>query len=116
VSADTELWTRETGDIAPLLPRADEWDDVGDSFEFEGDGWLLTVFPPEGDPEEVPPDVAELVEGLRFRVELSVEPSDAPPEAWTLLEDVMASIGRGLGGAGLDPLTGHARSWADSPD
>jgi len=113
VSADTELWVRDMGDVAPLLPRAEEWHAVGGGFEFDGGEWLLTVMPPEAaDSDEVPPELVALVDGLRFRVELGVEPSGAPPVAWALMEDVMAAIGRGLGGAGLHPMTGHATSWA----
>ena len=32
MTVDFELWTRETGDLAPLLPRAGEWD-ASDFFE-----------------------------------------------------------------------------------
>jgi hypothetical protein len=113
LSVDVELWTRDDGDISTLLPRAEEWDSFDGELQFDGEGWLLSVFAPEPvATSEVPAEVAGLVDGLAFRVELGVEPNDAPPEAWTLLQQVMTSIGGGLGGAGLDPESGKPTSWA----
>jgi hypothetical protein len=114
VSAETELWICEDGELAGLLPRAGEWDSfVEGVFEFDGGGWLLTVSAPEEVAvADVPPELGALVGGLRFRVELSVEPSSAPPEAWALAREVMERLGGALRGAGLDPESGHAVSWA----
>jgi hypothetical protein len=114
LSVDVELWTRETGELAPLLPRAQDWESFDGEFQFDGDGWLVSVFVPEpADAGEVPAELAALVEGLAYRVELAVEPSGAPAEAWAFLQQVMTSIGRGLRGAGLDPETGTPTSWAE---
>jgi hypothetical protein len=113
VSVETELWTCEDGNLAELLPRAGEWDSFGEGiFEFDGGGWLLTVSAPEpaGD-GEVPSELEGLVGDLRFRVELSVEPGDAPREAWALVREVMERVGGALPGAGHDPESGHALSW-----
>jgi hypothetical protein len=94
LGVDLELWTRDEGDISTLLPRAEEWGSFDGELQFDGEGWLLSVFAPEPvETSEVPAELAGLVDGLAFRVELGVEPSDAPPEAWTLLQQVMASIG-----------------------
>jgi hypothetical protein len=112
VSVEVELWTREDGDLAALLPRAGEWEAEDDFFEFEGDGWLVAVSAPEPiQPGDVPPELGGLVEGLRYRVDFSVEPSAPGPQAWAFVGEAMASVGRGLGGVGLDPETGHPRSW-----
>jgi hypothetical protein len=112
VSVELELWTREEGDLGELLPRADEWESFDGEFQFDGGGWLLSAFPPEPvDAGDVPPEVAALLDGLAFRVELGVEPSDAPTEAWSLLQEVMTFIGGQLAGAGLDPESG-APTWA----
>jgi hypothetical protein len=114
LSVEVEVWTREDGDLAALLPRAAEWDVGDDFFEFEGDGWLLAVSAPEGiDVGDVPPELDSLAAGLRYRIELSVEPSAPAPAAWEFARDVMESVGRALGGVGLDPESGHPRSWAD---
>jgi hypothetical protein len=113
VSVEVELWTRENGDLAGLLPRAGEWEVDDDFFEFEGDGWLVAVSAPEVvDPGDVPPELDRFAEGLRYRVVLSVEPSAPGPAAWEFVREVMESVGRALGGVGLDPESGHPRSWA----
>ena len=113
MSVDLELWTREEGDIAPLLPRADQWDSFDGEFQFDGGEWVVSVFSPEPVPaSEVPPEVASLTDGLAYRVELGVEPSDASTEAWTLVREVLMSVGRELRGAGLDPESGRPTSWS----
>ena len=114
MSAETELWTCDEGELARLLPRAEEWDSFVDGvFEFDGDGWLLTVSAPEPvSPDEVPAELGALVSGLRFRVEMGVEPSDAPVDAWAFVREVMERLGGALRGAGLDPESGHPLSWA----
>lgn len=113
MSVDVELWTRDGGALEPLLPRAREWEPFDGGFQFEGDDWLLSMYVPEPvDDGDVPPEIDRLVDGLAYRIELALEPSDVPPEAWALLRDVMESLGRGLGGAGLDPDSGVPTSWA----
>jgi hypothetical protein len=112
VSVDLELWTRETGDLQALLPRADEWEAVGDLYELGGDGWLVSVFEPEDAPDEVPAELAALVEGLRYRIVIGVEPSVPGAEAWMLVRVVLETLGAELGGAGLDPESGRPTSWA----
>jgi hypothetical protein len=112
VSADLELWTRDTGDLGALLPRADEWDPAGDLYELDGDGWLVSVFEPEEATVEVPAELSELVEGLRYHIVIGVEPSVPGAEAWTLVRQVLEALGGALGGAGLDPESGRPTSWA----
>lgn len=113
MSIETELWTRDFGDVGGLLPRASEWEEVDGELEFEGDGWLLSVSQPEPvEPGDVPPHVAAAADSLAFRIELGVEPSNPGPEAWAFVREVLERLGGALGGgAGTDPDTGHARSW-----
>jgi hypothetical protein len=113
MSVDTELWTCEDGDLGVLLPRLQEWRTLGGVFEFDGGGWLLTVCAPEAIAlEEVPAQVAALVDGLRFRLDIGIEPSDPPPHAWAFVREVVERLGGELRGAGLDPESGRAVSWA----
>jgi hypothetical protein len=112
VSVELELWTRETGDLRGLLPRADEWESDGDLLELDGGSWLVSVFEPEEAPDEVPAELSALVEGLRYRIEVGVEPSAPDAEAWTLVRQVLEALGGALGGAGLDPESGRPTSWA----
>jgi hypothetical protein len=118
MSVDTELWTCEDGDLGGLLLGSPDWDVRvshvhGDVFEFEGDGWLLSVSAPEAvAADEVPAELAALVDGLRFRIDLGVEPSHPPAEAWAFVGEVMEQLGVALRGAGHDPESGHAVSWA----
>jgi hypothetical protein len=112
VSVDLELWTRETGDLGALLPRAEEWDDSGELLEFDGGSWLVSVFQPEDAPAEVPAELSGLIEGLRYRIVVGVEPSVPDAEAWTLVRQVLEALGGALGGAGLDPESGRPMSWA----
>ena len=112
MGAEVELWTRETGELGALLPRADEWDADEGFYEFDGDAWLVSASDPEPvETSEVPPEVAALADGLRYRVDVSVEPGAPDPEAWALVSELLESVGRALGGAGLDPETGQARTW-----
>jgi hypothetical protein len=112
VGAEVELWTREGGSLAALLPRASEWEGDADHYEFEGEAWLVSVSDPEPvEPGEVPPELAGLVDDLRYRVDVSVEPGAPDPEAWTLVSELLESVGRALGGAAVDPDSGHARTW-----
>jgi hypothetical protein len=112
VGAELELWTREGGELAPLLPRASEWDADEGFYEFEGEAWLVSVSDPEPvESSEVPPELAGLADGLRYRVDVRVEPGAPAPEAWTLVRELLEAVGRALGGAGLDPESGHARAW-----
>ena len=113
MSADLELWTQKGGDIAPHLPRADEWEAFGDEFQYTGAAWLVSVFAPEPvESYQAPPELQELLDGLHFHVELGVDPSDPGDEAWIFVGEVMESLGRALGGVGLDPKTGDPCSWA----
>ena len=112
---DLELWTRDEGDIAPLLPQADRWQAFDGEFQYDADGWLVSVFKPErAEPGEIPPEVAALVSDLGFRTEIAVEPSDPPNEAWTLVRELLTSLGGALDGAGLDPESGRATTWPRS--
>ena len=111
MSVDLELWTRETGDLEQLLPRADQWETLGDSYEFDGGSWLISVLEAEDAPDEVPQALRGLVDGLRYRIPIGVEPSVPDPEAWSLLREVLASLAAALGGAGLDPESGRPTSW-----
>jgi len=112
MSAGTELWTRDDGDLGGLLPRSSEWGVHGGVFEFDGGGWLLSVSEPERvEADEVPADLAALVAGLRFRVDLEVEPSNPPEEAWAFVREVLGQLGGPLRGAGHDPESGRAISW-----
>jgi hypothetical protein len=114
LGVEVELWTRDVADLASLLPRADEWERSDDFFELDGDGWLVSVEPPEEvDPTEVPPELGELADDVRYRIGLSVEPSDPGPAAWAFVRQTMESVGRALGGVGVDPESGHPRSWAE---
>lgn len=113
MSADTELWTCEDGDLGGLLPRPSDWDVHGGVFEFDGGGWLLSVSAPEAvDTDEVPADLGALVDGLRFRVDFGVEPGNPPAEAWAFVREVLEQLGGALRGAGHDPASGRAVSWA----
>ena len=115
MSVDLELWTQKGGDIGPHLPRAEEWEAFGDEFQFGGGegAWLVSVFAPEPvESYQAPPELQELLDGLHFHVEMGVEPSAPGDDAWTFVGEVMESLGRALGGVGLDPKTGHPRSWA----
>ena len=113
MTVDFELWTRETGDLAPLLPRAGEWDASVDFFEFEGDGWLLSVAAPEKAPfSEVPEELRALSRDLHYRIDLGIEPGAPGREAWALARQTMESIGQALGGVGLDPESGRATSFS----
>jgi hypothetical protein len=92
VSVDIELWTREERDL-------------GDGVQHEGDGWLINVSAPEED-DDVPPDLSALADGLRYRIDIGVEGSpDA--DAWALVRQIMDAIG----GAAVDPETGHSRLY-----
>lgn len=113
MSADTALWTCEDGDLGGLLPRSPDWDVHGGVFEFHGAGWMLLVSVPEqAEADEVPAHLAALVDGLRFRVDLGVEPSNPPAEAWTFVRKVLEELCGALRGAGHDPESGRAVSWA----
>ena len=114
MSADLELWTRKGDDVASHLPRADEWDSFGDEFQFMGVGWMVSVFAPEPvEPYQAPLEVRELLDDPHFRIEIGLEESGADSDARAVLREVMDSLGRGLGGAGVDPETHEPRSWAD---
>jgi hypothetical protein len=110
VSVDLELWTRETADLAPLLPRPDEWEPLGGSYELDGDGWLVSVFEPEDAAGEVPGELRELVDGLRYRIDIGVEPSAPGADAWLFVREVLDALGTALGGAWLDPESGRPTS------
>jgi hypothetical protein len=112
MSVDLDLWTRETGDLRDLLPRAGDWEDLGESFEFDGDAWLISVFAPEEEPGQVPAEPRALVEGLRYRIGMTVEPSVPDAEAWELVKEALAALGAALGGAAVDPESGRPTSWA----
>ena len=113
MGADLELWTQSGGDLAPHLPRAGEWRSFGDEFQFEGDGWLVSVFAPEHvESYQAPPELQDLVDGLHFHIELGVEPSNPDNAAFAFMSEVLEALGRALGGASLDPETGEPRSWA----
>jgi hypothetical protein len=103
VSADLELWTREAPDLGVVLPG--EWDDRGDEFEREGDGWLVTVSAPEED-DDVPEDLSARAGGLRYRVPIAVE-RDLGPDALALVREILNAVG----GAAIDPESGHSRIW-----
>ena len=107
---ELELWTREAADLQPLLPRADAWEDDGGELHFEGDGWLVTVFPPEED-DEVPADLSSLVDGLRYWVLVTVEPGDPGPEAQAFVHEILDAVGGRLGGAAVDPDSGRSSVW-----
>ena len=112
MSVETELWTRTSGDIRPSLPRSAAWESFDDHVELDGGGWLLSVGTPEPvDAADVPQDIARLLDGVAFRVAITVEPISPPEEAWALLDEVMSALGRALGGAALDPRTGRPVSW-----
>ena len=112
MSADIELWTRQAGDISAHLPRRDEWDAFDGDFEFDGGGWLVSVGAPEEAPGEAPAELSALVPKLRYRVAIGVEPSNPDAAAWQLVHELLRSLGSPLGGAAIDPETGHATSYA----
>lgn len=75
-------------------------------FEFAADEWLVSVVEPEEvGPEEVPPQFGELAEGLRYRIGMTVEGGPGQ-DGWTFVRQILESLGRALGGVGLDPEPG----------
>ena len=113
MSVDLELWTRETGAVGELRPRPGDWERLDDAYEYEGGAWLISVQEPEEASEKPPRELGELLDGLRYRTYIGVEPSVPGDDAWVFVREILETLGAALGGAGLDPKTGRPTSWAD---
>jgi hypothetical protein len=66
----------------------------------------------EDAPDEAPAELSGLVDGLRYRIQITVEPSVPDAQAWSLVREILEALGGALGGAGLDPESGRPTSWA----
>jgi hypothetical protein len=112
MSMDGEMWTREAGDLRDVLPRAADWDydEDGHAEIVVGDNDLVFVGAPEED-ADLPADIAAIASDQRFRVDYTIEPIGAGPEARELVVEVVVAVTRAWDGVAFHPRTGRPIVW-----
>ncbi len=111
MSYDLAVWTVAAPELPGMLPEPDRWDGSAGSHARVGRGWQVVVTGPHRvAPEDVPDEVQEVLPGIGFMTEVSLEPLSAPKSAMQLVVKTARAIGRGAHGAVADPQEGTVRT------
>ena len=107
MSYDLRVWGRKMSAVGDLPSAARGWVERGDLWVPEGRSWQFAVCAPQAvEPEDVPPGAAELLPGLSWLVEISLEPITAPKAALSALTSAARSLAEDLAGVIEDPQAG----------
>lgn len=69
---DLEVWSEKPFDLKTMLNNADQWEQYGDEWAFEGDGWQVTVNLSSGD--QLPDSISQKISGAKFIAYTTLEP------------------------------------------
>jgi len=96
MSIDLTVWVQEQVQLPAALPDPASWTVTESEWAFEGEGWQVLVLPADDPPDEA---IATHLPNAKRVFYLTLEPIDAPREAYELLEKtvrVLAAQGQGV--------------------
>lgn len=104
MSYDLRIWGRRLGDLNASLPTSTGWTGSSGGWALSKRSWQITIGKPQAvEPEDVPVEASELLPGLSFLAELSLEPISAPKSAYSTLMAAAQTVAEELAGVVEDP-------------
>lgn len=104
MSYDLHVWSVERPSVPDALPRTAGWHPNGDLWSAGARSWQVVVGPVgELDSEDVPGHLQPALPGIRYLIELNLEPLAAPPAGYALLRRAARAIARQAHGVIVDP-------------
>lgn len=99
MSMDLEVWSAREVNLPSDLPQENRWQQFGEEFSYEGDGWQVLVLTESG---EAPGPVAQVLPDASHVTYVTLEPIGAGPAGYAFLEQVVRSLARNSGGVWVD--------------
>ncbi|MBI3439616.1 MAG: hypothetical protein HY054_13385 [Proteobacteria bacterium] len=102
---DLAIWSAKQVTLLDCLPQSTSWktysSEFGTEYQFEGEGWLISVQSlEEGEADDA---VAEKLPDARYMIGLGLEPIEASPSGYLMLEQVTRAIAEHCDGVWVDP-------------
>jgi hypothetical protein len=106
MSYDIEIWAARTPDWDGFLADEAGWEQQGDSWIRPGRDWQVVVFREQRvEAEDIPTDVDQALPGIRFLLQIHLEPLGAPKSAYRVLHRTLKRLAKDSHGVILDPQT-----------
>ena len=100
MSMDLEVWSAREINLPSELPQESLWQQFGEEFSYEGDGWLVSVLTESSEP---PGPVEQVLPDASYVTYVTLEPIGAGPEGYAFLEQVVRSLAEKSAGVWVDP-------------
>lgn len=99
MSMDLEVWSARELNLPAELPQESLWQQFGEEFSYEGDGWQVLVLT---ESSEAPGPVKQALSDASHVTYVTLEPIGAGPEGYAFLEQVVRSLARKSAGVWVD--------------
>lgn len=101
MSMDLEVWSELEFDLNSWLPAEEGWEQSGDEWSCEGEGWQVLVNRDQA--EERPASVTGVLPGANYIAYITLEPIGADPKGYAFLEEIVRRLARNGQGVWVDP-------------
>ena len=100
MSMDLEVWASQPFELPAQLPEPNRWEQLGDRWSVEGEGWQVFILIAEDD---VPVEIQAKLPGAKHVAYVTLEPIGADKAGYALLEQTVRSLARHSAGVWVDP-------------
>ena len=102
MSMDLSVWSPTRFELPSQLPRAQSWVRYTNEWNFEGEGWMISVLPTDRSDGDEPDDaVLEKVPDASYVAYVTLEPIGADA-GYKFLEEVVRTLARVTSGVWVD--------------
>ena len=106
MSYDLKVWSTDAANVVDALPEPEKWVLSDRFWTRQGNGWQVSIGQSDQVlPEDIPPEVDELLPGIAFLTELNLSPATAAASARALVTRVATSFAKSAHGVVVDPQT-----------
>lgn len=106
MSYDITIWMTETPNLDEVLSKFEGWERIGEDVVFARRGWQILLFSPlKVEMEDIPNDVFPQMPGIKYVIDIHLEPLGAPKTGYQLLNKICKAISRQSNGVVYDAQT-----------
>jgi len=111
MSYDLEIWSIKQVDLTELLTK-NNCKRAGDDFSYEAKGWRIVINPQNAVmDEDIPLQIMGALPGIKFQLEINLEPITAPKKAISLVKKISSEIAKLTSGIIID----HQKDTVTTP-